>query len=106
MRRLLPMVDRINALESEFEALSDEALRGKTAEFRRRLGALPAADGAAGGRTPRPGRQRQRHRERRARALRSHPGQAETLDDLLPEAFAAVREASGARSGCATTTCS
>jgi preprotein translocase subunit SecA len=47
----------INALEPEFEALSDEGLRAKTAEFRERL--------AAG----------------------------EDLDDLLPEAFATVREA-------------
>jgi preprotein translocase subunit SecA len=52
-------VPEINALESAMEALSDDALRAKTAEFRQRL-----ADG-----TP--------------------------LDDLLPEAFAVVRE--GAR---------
>ena len=47
----------INALEPQFEALSDEELRGKTNEFRERL-----ANG-------------------------------ETVDDLLPEAFATVREA-------------
>jgi preprotein translocase subunit SecA len=51
-------VPQINALEPAMEALSDEALRGKTAEFRERL-----ADGA-------------------------------TLDEILPEAFAVVREAS------------
>ncbi|GAB4088654.1 preprotein translocase subunit SecA [Hydrogenophaga soli] len=51
-------VAQVNALESSFEALSDDALRAKTAEFRGRL--------AAG----------------------------ETLDALLPEAFATVREAS------------
>ena len=50
-------VARANALEESFKALSDEQLRGKTAEFRARL-----ANG-------------------------------EQLDDLLPEAFAAVREA-------------
>ena len=50
-------VPQINALEPAMEALSDEALRAKTAEFRERL-----AGGA-------------------------------TLDDLLPEAFAVVREA-------------
>lgn len=55
---LSSIVDEINALEPTYEALSDEALAGKTAEFRSRL-----ADG-------------------------------ETLDDLLVEAFAAVREAS------------
>jgi preprotein translocase subunit SecA len=51
-------VEKINKLEPEYEALSDEALKAKTAEFRQRLSA------------------------------------GETLDDLLPEAFAAVREAS------------
>ncbi len=51
-------IEQINALEGQFEALSDEALKAKTAEFRERL-----AGGAA-------------------------------LDDLLPEAFATVREAS------------
>ncbi|MFO7304685.1 MAG: preprotein translocase subunit SecA [Gammaproteobacteria bacterium] len=51
------IVARINALEDSFKALSDEALRGKTAEFRARL------------------------------------EKGESLDGLLPEAFAAVREA-------------
>ena len=52
------IVDEINEYEQPFEALSDDALKEKTTEFKQRL-----ADG-------------------------------ETLDDLLPEAFAAVREAS------------
>ncbi len=51
-------VERINALEPQFEKLDEAALQAKTAEFRQRL---------AGG---------------------------ETVEDLLPEAFAAVREAS------------
>ena len=55
---LSDIVDQINALEPAYEALSDEALAGKTAEFKARL------------------------------------AQGETLDDLLVEAFAAVREAS------------
>jgi preprotein translocase subunit SecA len=58
VRNLRPMVARINALEPTFEALSDEALRNKTSEYRHRLA-------------------------RRAK-----------LDDILPEAFATVREAS------------
>src|SRR5437762_3627198 len=57
LKRLRPHVAAINAEEPEIEKLSDEQLRGKTAEFRARL-----ANG-------------------------------ETLDDLLPEAFAVVREA-------------
>jgi preprotein translocase subunit SecA len=63
--KLSPIVDAINALEPSFETLSDDALRAKTAEFRARLSGM-------GESATRP----------------------ETLDDLLPEAFAAVREAS------------
>ncbi|MEM1265853.1 MAG: preprotein translocase subunit SecA [Pseudomonadota bacterium] len=51
------LVDRINALEPELQALSDDALRAKTPEFKGRLEA------------------------------------GESLDDLLPEAFATAREA-------------
>ncbi|MBI3970029.1 MAG: preprotein translocase subunit SecA [Chloroflexi bacterium] len=69
VKRLLPIVERINALEPEFERLSDDALRVKTAEFRRRLGVPRPEDGPPAERP-------------------------ETLDDILPEAFAAVREAS------------
>ena len=58
VRRVLPIVDKIESLEPEMEKLSDEELRGKTAEFKKRL-----AD-------------------------------KETLDDILPEAYAVVREAS------------
>jgi preprotein translocase subunit SecA len=57
LKRIRPTVEQINALEQTAQALSDEQLRAKTAEFRSRF-----ADGA-------------------------------TLDDLLPEAFAVVREA-------------
>ena len=58
LKKINPTVAKINALEPEFKALSDEELRGKTDIFKKRL-----ADG-------------------------------ETLDDILPEAFATVREAS------------
>ena len=57
LKRVYPIVDKIEALEPEIEKLSDEELRGKTTEFKQRL-----ADGA-------------------------------TLDDLLVEAYAVVREA-------------
>jgi preprotein translocase subunit SecA len=58
LKRLQPLVDHINQLESSLTALSLEALRSKTAEFRQRL-----AQGAP-------------------------------LADLIPEAFAVVREVS------------
>ncbi len=57
LKRIYPIVDRIEELEPEMQALSDEELKAKTREFRQRL-----EDG-------------------------------ETMDDILPEAFAAVREA-------------
>src|SRR5512137_1018210 len=66
------IVDQINDLEPQFEALSDEALRLKTDEFRKRL--AEEVEGL------------QDDEERRSveRAI---------LDEILPEAFAAVREA-------------
>ena len=57
VKKLMPMVEKIEALGKGIKALSDEELRGKTAEFQRRY-----QDG-------------------------------ETLDELLPEAFAVCREA-------------
>lgn len=58
IKKLLPLVEKINALESDFQQLEDIELTAKTAEFQQRY---------QGG---------------------------ESLDDLLPEAFALVREAS------------
>ena len=58
LKRIYPIVDKIETLEPEYQALSDTELTAKTAQFKERL--------AAG----------------------------ETLDDILPEAFATVREAS------------
>lgn len=57
LKKLRPIVDMINDLEKEYEALSNSALKSKTTEFKKRV----------------------------------HNG--EKLDDLLPEAFATVREA-------------
>ena len=56
VKKIEKIADKVMALESQMEALTDEELRGKTAEFKERL--------AAG----------------------------ETLDDILPEAFAVCRE--------------
>jgi len=57
LKKLRPIVDTINALEVEYEALSNSELKSKTAEFKKRV------------------------------------QNGEELDDLLPEAFATVREA-------------
>lgn len=58
IKKIQPIVDKINSLEEETKNLTDEQLKNKTAEFKERL------------------------------------KNGETLDDILPEAFAVVREAS------------
>src|SRR3989344_4473504 len=63
VNRLQPTAEKINRLEPEFQKLSAESLRAKTAEFKGRL------------------------------------ARGETLDDILPEAFAVVREASKRTTG-------
>ena len=57
VKRILPIVSKIESMRDAMQALSDEELRGKTQEFKERL------------------------------------AKGETLDDVLPEAYAAVREA-------------
>ena len=57
LKRIVPLKDKVLALEPEMQKLSDEELKAKTAEFKERL------------------------------------AKGETLDDLLPEAFAVCREA-------------
>ena len=84
LKRLRPNVEAINALEPSMKALSDDELRAKTDEFRRRITERlnqiadePDAD---------PDRLKQLEDERR-QALN------EVLDEILVEAFAVVREA-------------
>ncbi len=72
IKRLLPQVTVINALESETEKLSDEELKAKTAEFKARI--ARKLDGIT-----------------EADAIKA--AEREALDELLPEAFAVVREA-------------
>ena len=58
IKRIIPIVDKIESLDKPMQNLSDDELKGKTLEFKDRL------------------------------------SKGETLDDILPEAFAVVREAS------------
>ena len=58
VKRVLPIVDEIEALDETFQKLTDDELKAKTIEFKERI------------------------------------EKGETLDDILPEAFATVREAS------------
>src|SRR5437868_5103722 len=75
LKKLWPIVAEINALEPEIKRLSDEQLRGKTAEFIGRL--TQRLEGST-------------ELSPEARKLLEQ----EALDELLPEAFACVREAS------------
>jgi preprotein translocase subunit SecA len=76
VKRIQPTVAQINALEPTIQALSDEALRNKTAEFRQRIAAAIANIPD----TP-------ENADERIAA------EKEALDAILPEAFAVVREA-------------
>ncbi|MHB0970424.1 MAG: preprotein translocase subunit SecA [Thermoanaerobaculia bacterium] len=84
VKRMLPTVAQINALEPEISALSDEGLRAKTTEFRERLKpwleALTAAEAQATSKED-------------PDLLSARENLHEALDDLLPEAFAVCREA-------------
>jgi preprotein translocase subunit SecA len=76
VKRILPLVEQINALEPTIQSLSDEALRDKTAEFRQRVAsAIAGIDD-----TP-------ENADARLAAEKA------ALDAILPEAFAVVREA-------------
>ncbi len=84
VKRLMPQVGAISALEPEMEKLSDEQLRAKTGEFRKRLeerlSSIPQEPDAE------PDRLKQLEEER-TKALN------EVLEEILVEAFAVVREA-------------
>ena len=84
VKRLMPQVEAINALEPEMQKLSDEQLREKTAEFRarvqQRLAQLPGEPEAD------PARRKQLDQERLQATN-------EILGEILVEAFAVVREA-------------
>ena len=58
LKKMSPLVDRINQLEPDFQGLSDSQLKAKTTEFKEKI------------------------------------SKGESLDDILPEAFSAVRETS------------
>jgi preprotein translocase subunit SecA len=79
IKRLQPIVAQINALEPTIQALSDEDLRNKTAEFRQRIADAIAAEKI----NP--------EDADAVEALRT--AEKAALDAILPEAFAVVREA-------------
>jgi preprotein translocase subunit SecA len=96
IKRLMPMVALINALEEDTKKLTDEELRAKTAEFRARI-AEQVAERLKGFGDPDQLRAEERTAEAREvaekRAAEQDKAEREALDELLPEAFAVVREA-------------
>ncbi|HXE91217.1 MAG TPA: preprotein translocase subunit SecA [Terriglobales bacterium] len=88
IKRLQPLVERINALEPEIERLTDGELRAKTDQFRERIRKHLEPYEADLERARELGPDEV---ERAQNELRR--GEREALDDLLPEAFAVVREA-------------
>jgi preprotein translocase subunit SecA len=90
VKRMLPIVAEINALEPEMKKLSDDELRAKTDEFRKRVQAKLAAHSREPEPAPDPENPREapKHLEEQRKRLLQ-----EALDEVLPEAFAVVREA-------------
>ena len=71
IKKMLPVVDHINALEAEFSKFTDDELKAKTLQFKEILKSRPTSDDI----------KKDRQLEKQA------------LDSILPEAFATVREA-------------
>ena len=72
IKRLMPIVNQINAMEPETKKLSDEKLKAKTAEFKARIAA---------------------RLEGITDADEKKQAEKDVLEEILPEAFAVVREA-------------
>ena len=96
IKRLMPIVALINALEDDTKKLTDEELRAKTVEFRARI-AERVAERLKGFENPDELRAEGRDADAREvaekRATEQAAAEREALDEILPEAFAVVREA-------------
>jgi preprotein translocase subunit SecA len=92
LKRIQPFVDRINELEPEFEALSDEEIRERVAEIREEIRESSVPEEPSEDELEHPDLER-----RREIAKDRHKGELErtqrALDGVLPEVFAAGREA-------------
>ncbi len=90
IEQLSEEIEQINALEPEFEQLSDAALRAKTEEFRTKI-----ASATASLRSPSSDKMNSEEREEASRNEKEvFDAEQDALEDILPEAFAVVREAS------------
>ena len=101
LKRMRPLIEEINALEPELEALSLDGLRAKTDEFRAHIQTATQAvrsqleDAQARMDTQEEAEEREYIKEEYDKTEKElRQAEAETLDDLLPQAFATVRETS------------
>src|SRR6187431_694256 len=92
LRRIQPQVDEANALEAEYEALSDEDIRAAFAEIRAEIHEIAAGEEPSDDELNHPDRER-RNDLRKDRRKRENARLNKALDDVLPEVFAMTREA-------------
>src|SRR5688572_17345205 len=86
VKRMMPVVSKINALEPSISALSDDLLRAKTVEFRERLRPVVEVLHAVEKEAKSPVKEQPEVKEAKATLN-------EAVNELLPEAFAVCREA-------------
>jgi preprotein translocase subunit SecA len=92
VRRLQPWVDEANALEGEFAALSDDAIRTQFAELRSEIQAVATPGEPSDEELTHPDLERRREL-RKDRRQRENEALQRALDEVLPESFAMTREA-------------
>jgi len=96
LKKVRPTVDQINALEPSMEKLSDDELKAQTPKFKERIkSALAEFDKSEEGHEPDAPVWRGHgvSPERKALLERRRKAEQDILHELLPEAFATVREA-------------
>jgi preprotein translocase subunit SecA len=92
IRRLQPLVDETNALEAEYEGLSDDQIRAQFAELRTEVAEAATPDEPSDDELHNPDLERRRELKADRRKRENERLQA-ALDDVLPEVFAMTREA-------------
>jgi preprotein translocase subunit SecA len=92
LRRIQPWVEEINALEAEFEALSEEQIRAQMAEIRQEIRSVAVAEEPSEDELHHEDLERRRELTK-ARRKRENERLQKALDDVLPEVFAMTREA-------------
>ncbi len=92
IRRLQPVVDAANALEAEYEALSDEEIRAHFAELRDEVLEAAVPDEPSDDELHHGDLERRRELKKERRK-RENDRVQKALDDVMPEAFAMTREA-------------